>query len=205
MATYVFGYARVSTKEQNLDRQLLKFEQLGIDMERHCFTDEESGKNFDRKGYQAMKQIVRPGDLIYFDALDRLGRNFDGIIDEWKHFTRELNVDIVVLENPELFDSRKFRQQGDIGKMIEHMFLGLLAYVADQERKKMLQRQKEGIAVALAKGVKFGREKIEIDEAFEAAYAKWKAGEQSAADTWRSLGMTKATFYRRAKELKGSE
>lgn len=103
-----------------------------------------------------MKRIVRQGDVIYLDALDRLGRDYDGIIKEWKEITRDLGADIVVLENASLFDSRKFRETGDIGKLMEDQFLALLAYVAEQERKKMKQRQQEGIAVAKAKGVRFG-------------------------------------------------
>jgi DNA invertase Pin-like site-specific DNA recombinase len=117
---------------------------LGIE-DRFLFIDQQYGKNFEREKYQAMKQVIREGDLIYVDALDRLGRDYDGVIKEWKSITRDLNADIVVLENETLFDSRKFKSMGDMGKLMEDQFLSLLSYVADQERKKIRQRQAEGI------------------------------------------------------------
>lgn len=199
MATYTFGYARVSTKEQNLDRQLVKFREKGIE-ERHIYSDMESGKDFDREKYQALRNTVRKGDLIYFDALDRLGRDFEGIIREWKYFTQEIGCDIICLENESLFNSKQFRMQGDFGAIMEHMFLGLLAYVADQERKKMKVRQAEGIVQAKNRGVKFGRPEVKPDDKFIAAYKTWKAGEITAADTYRALGISGPTFYRRVKE-----
>lgn len=137
------GYARVSAKDQNPERQLKKFRELGIE-ERYIFIDKQSGKDFNRPQYQGMLLIIREGDLLYLDALDRLGRDYDGIIREWKYITRELNADIVVLENETLFDSRKFRTMGDLGKLMEDQFLSLLSYVAEQERKKIsCVRQKE--------------------------------------------------------------
>ncbi|MEK4236450.1 recombinase family protein [Paenibacillus sp. FSL H7-0714] len=198
------GYARVSMKDQNLDRQLIKFAKLGIE-ERFIFTDKQTGKNFERDGYQAMKRTLREGDLLYMDALDRLGRDYDGIIREWKEITREISADIVVLENETLFDSRKFREMGDLGKLLEDQFLSMLAYVADQERKKNKQRQAEGIAVAMGKGVQFGRRKIEIDDSFIAAYTIWKAGQSTAVAAMKSVGMNRATWYRRVAEYEGRE
>lgn len=192
------GYARVSTKEQNLDRQLIKFKELGIP-EDWWFTDKQSGKNFEREKYQLMRGKIRAGDLIYMDALDRLGRDYDGIIKEWKYITREKNADIVILEN-EMFDSRKFKAQGDIGKVMEDMFLGLLAYLAEQQRKKTLTTQKEGIAAAHARGQKFGAPRVQTDERFSVYYRAVKAGEMLATDAWKALGLTKATWYRRVKE-----
>lgn len=201
---YTFGYARVSTKEQSLDRQLTKFRELGIDKKR-IFKDHESGKNFNRADYQKLRDTVREGDLIYFDALDRLGRDYDGIISEWKYFTRELKVDIVVLENSSLFDSRKYRPEVNaMGPVIEDVILSLLAWLADQERKKMLTRQAEGIVEARLKGVKFGRKKIEGDEKFIALHRSVIAGELSATKAWEALGWKKATWYRRVKELEDS-
>lgn len=133
------GYGRVSAKDQNPERQLVKFRELGID-DRYIFVDKLSGKDFNRPRYQAMRFMIRGGDLVYLDALDRLGRDYDGIISEWKYITRELNADIVCLDNETLFDSRKFRTMGDFGKVMEDQFLSLLAYVAEQERKKNRQR-----------------------------------------------------------------
>lgn len=200
MAEYlVFGYARVSTKEQNLDRQILKFLERGIP-DRNIFCDKESGKDFDRAKYQLLRMQVRKGDLVYFDALDRLGRDFHGIISEWKYFTQEVKCDLVVLENEALFDSRIFRAQGDFGAVMEHMFLGLLGYVAEQERKKMKIRQKEGIAVAMNKGIKFGRPEVKPDERWISAYKQVKSGEMTAAAACRLIGMSAPTWYRRVKD-----
>lgn len=107
--------------------------------------DKQSGKDFDRPRYQAMQLMLREGDLVYVDALDRLGRDYDGIIAEWKYITREIGADIVCLDNEIPFDSRKFKTMGDFGKVMEDQFLSLLAYVAEQERKKNRSRQAEGI------------------------------------------------------------
>lgn len=195
-----FGYVRVSSKDQNTERQLKKMQELGIE-ERYIFIDKKSGKDFDRPKYVAMKMMVREGDLVYLDALDRLGRDYDGIIREWKHITRELNADIIVLENESLFDSRKFKTMGDLGKLLEDQFLSMLSYVAEQERKKNKQRQAEGIEVALGKGVRFGRPKQEITEEFKKVYHEWKSGGMTAVAAMKQLGLKPNTFYRRVKEL----
>jgi DNA invertase Pin-like site-specific DNA recombinase len=173
--------------------------ELGIP-EKYIFIDKQSGKTFDRPQYQSMKLIIREGDLIYIDALDRLGRDYDGIIREWKHITRELSADIIVLENESLFDSRKFKTMGDLGKLLEDQFLSMLSYLAEQERKKTKQRQKEGIEVAINNGVKFGRPKIEVTDHFRLIYNTWKSREISAAEGMRQLGYSKNTFYRRVRE-----
>lgn len=193
------GYGRVSAKDQNPERQLVKFRGLGIE-DRFIFVDKQSGKDFDRPRYQAMRLMIREGDLVYIDALDRLGRDYDGIISEWKYITREIGADIVCLDNETLFDSRKFKTMGDFGKVMEDQFLSLLAYVAEQERKKNRLRQAEGIEVARADGVTFGRPKQEIDDKFVQAYKEWKAGTLTATTAMKQIGMKKPTFYRRVKE-----
>lgn len=197
------GYVRVSTKEQNIERQVTKMQDKGIE-ERYIFTDKQSGKNFDRPNYQAMRLMIRQGDELYLDALDRLGRNYDGIISEWKYITREVGADIIVLENESLFDSRKFKAMSDLGKLLEDQFLSMLSYVAEQERKKNKVRQAEGIAEAHKKGVKFGRKKQEISEEFKDEYVKWKAGEITATQAMKNLDMKPNTFYRRVKEYEES-
>jgi len=193
------AYGRVSAKDQNPERQLVKFRELGIE-DRFIFVDKQSGKDFDRPRYQAVRLMIREGDLVYIDALDRLGRDYDGIITEWKYITREIGADIVCLDNETLFDSRKFKTMGDFGKVMEDQFLSLLAYVAEQERKKNRQRQAEGIEVARADGVTFGRPKQEIDDKFVQAYREWKAGALTATAAMQQIGMKKPTFYRRVKE-----
>lgn len=194
------GYIRVSWKTQSLDRQLEVMRDLGIE-ERYIFKDVASGKNFERSGYLAMKQILREGDCLYIDALDRLGRDYDGIIKEWKHITRELKCDIVALDNSALFDSRRFREMGELGKLMEDQFLSLLAYVADVERKKTLKRQKQGIASAKKAGVKFGRPSSVTDwELFDRTAKRWAAGEITAAEGCRITGSKKTSWYKYTKE-----
>lgn len=189
------GYCRVSTQEQDATRQILKMHELGIE-ERFIFVDRATGKNFDRPEYQAMKKIIRQGDIIYFDALDRLGRNYEGIIGEWKHITGELGADIIVLENDALFNSRKYREMGDIGKLMEDMFLALLSYVAEQEIKQRRRRQMEGQAVARAKGKHMGRPKCKIPPNFQEICKEWREGNITAKEAMRLAGMKKTSFYK---------
>lgn len=197
----MLGYVRVSAKDQNPERQIVKMRELGI-QERFIFVDKASGKDFNRERYKAMKEMTREGDLIYFDSLDRLGRDFDGIIEEWKYITQTLNADIVCLDNETLFDSQKFRSMGDIGKLMEIQFLSLLAYVAEQERKKIRQRQAEGIAVARAEGRKLGRPLVDFDEKkFKEVYQDWRASKITAVSAMKLCNLSKMTFYRRVKEL----
>jgi len=193
------AYGRVSTKDQNPERQVVKFRELGVE-ERYIFVDKLSGKDFERPKYQAMRLLIREGDLVYLDALDRLGRDYDGIISEWKYISRELNADIVCLDNELLFDSRKFKSMGDFGKVLEDQFLSLLAYVAEQERKKNRQRQAEGIEIARGAGVTFGRPRKEISVLFIDLYKQWKGGQITATAAMKKLGMRRTTFYRRVKE-----
>ncbi|WP_096203194.1 recombinase family protein [Bacillus sp. FJAT-45350] len=202
----VFGYIRVSSKDQNEARQLQKMIAKGID-ERDIFMDKASGANFDRIQYQALRERIREGDLIYIDALDRLGRSYDDVIAEWKHITRTLKADIIILENETLFDSRNFRDMGDMGKLMEDQFLSLLAYVADQERKKIRQRQAEGIAVAKAQGKHLGRPKFNLDslnkeqyKTLEENYIIWKEKKLSGVRFMELLGLKKNTFYKIVKE-----
>lgn len=193
------GYCRISAKTQNLARQLEVMKQLGIE-DRFIFKDIASGKDFERPGYLAMKNVLRSGDCLYIDALDRLGRDYDAIIREWKHITRELKCDIVALDNASLFDSRKFREMGELGKLMEDQFLSLLAYVADAERKKTLRRQKQGIESAKKAGVRFGRpNSIEDWGLFDRTAKRWEAGEITAAEACRITGSKKTSWYKYTK------
>ncbi|WP_078428142.1 recombinase family protein [Alkalihalobacterium alkalinitrilicum] len=204
--TKVFGYIRVSSKDQNETRQQQKMLNKGID-ERDIFMDKASGINFDRIQYQALRERIRQGDLIYIDALDRLGRNYDDVIKEWKYITRTLKADIIILENETLFDSRKFRDMGDMGKLMEDQFLSLLAYVADQERKKIRQRQAEGIAAAKAQGKQLGRPAVTLtslnnDQAkiLQNNFILWKEKKITGVQFMNLLGLKKNTFYKIMKE-----
>lgn len=200
------GYIRVSSKDQNVDRQLVKMIDIGIE-ERFIFIDKQSGVDFDRSQYQAMKQVVREGDVVYLDALDRLGRDYEGIISEWKFITRTINANIIVLENEALFDSSKFKAMGDMGKLMEDQFLSLLSYVAEQERKKIKQRQAEGIISARVRGIHLGRPKMNLGsltkeqlQVLSENYLKWKNKELTGVQLMTLLRIKKNTFYKIIKE-----
>ena len=214
MNTKTFGYIRVSTADQNIERQLTKMRELGIE-ERDIFIDKASGKSFNRPQYQALKSVIRAGDLIYMDALDRLGRNYDEIISEWKDITRSVNADIVVLENETLFDSRKFKamntDDSKLGSLMEDQFLSLLSYVADQERKKILKRQAEGIAEARKAGKHLGRPRLDLAalskqqrQDLEANYPAWKAKTITGVQFMELLALKKNSFYKIIKEYEAT-
>ncbi|WP_420975259.1 recombinase family protein [Bacillus thuringiensis] len=202
----IYGYIRVSTKDQNEQRQLHKMMERGVEA-RRIFVDKASGQHFDRPQYQLLRKILSTSDIVYIDALDRMGRNYDEVISEWKYITRELQADIVVLENETLFDSRKFREMGDMGRLMEDQFLSLLSYVADQERKKIHQRQAEGIAVAKSQGKHLGRPQVNLStlskqqmNIIKETYSKWKSGEITAVMFMEMLELKKNTFYKIMKE-----
>jgi len=199
----VYGYIRVSTKDQNIARQVKKMIEKGVE-ERKLFIDEMSGKDFNRPHYQTLRRILNEGDLVYIDALDRLGRNYDEVIKEWKYITREIKADIVILENETLFDSRKFKNMGDIGKVMEDQFLSLLAYVAEQERKKIKRRQREGIEIARKEGKHLGRPPFTLSnsqkETLKKYYDKWKNKEIKSKDFMEMLNLKKSTFYKVVKQ-----
>lgn len=192
--------------DQNEERQLVKMKKLGVE-DRFIFIDKKSGKDFDRTEYQAMRRILGKGSLVYIDSLDRLGRNYDEVIVEWKYITRDLDADIVILENETLFDSRKFKSMGDLGKLLEDQFLSLLSYVGDQERQRIRRIQKEGIDLAKEKGVYKGRKPIEVDHMlWNNLYKQWKSKEITAIKFMQLVDLKPNTFYRRIKtyEEKGS-
>ena len=197
------GYIRVSTPGQNPGRQIEKMKALGID-EKNIYMDAKSGKNFDRDEYKAFKRAIRAGDVIYLDSLDRLGRTYHGVIDEWREITRLLKADIVVLDHEELFDSRKFRTMGEIGQLLEDQLLAVLAYVAQQRRDEIRRQQCEGIELARRQGKKFGRPRLP-DQKFKEAYTAWKAGKITGVQATAMSGYSKAVFYRRVKEYESNQ
>ena len=193
------AYIRVSTKDQNPGRQIEKVKALGID-DRFIFIDKASGRNFVRPEYIAMKRILREGDLLYIDSLDRLGRNYDGVIAEWKDITRQINADIIVLDRENLFDSRKFKSMGNIGKLMEDQFLSLLSYLAEEERIKTRQRQREGIDLALAENRPYGRPAVPINDKFTNLYRRWKNGDITATQAYKELGCGHTSWYKLVKK-----
>lgn len=182
-----YGYVRVSTVEQNPDRQLKKMADYGV-QECNVFVDKKSGKNLDRSGYKSLISKLKQGDLLVLDSLDRLGRSYDDITNEWKRITREVGADIVALDL-DFMDSRKFRDFADIGKVMEDMILSVLAWKAQKERDDILRRQKEGIAIAKMQGKYKGRRKTEFDQrTIEEIESMLKYG-CSKAEAARRLGV----------------
>lgn len=192
------GYVRVSSKDQNIDRQILQLHNLGI-KEKYIYVDKESGKDFDRIGYLYMKKSLELGDLLIVNSLDRFGRNYEEIIQEWNAITKIIKADIKVLDMP-LLDTTQHKDL--LGTFISDLVLQVLSFVAHRERDSIKQRQSEGIAAAKANGVKFGRKRIAITDNFIKAYTLWQSGEITAVRAMELSGMSKATFYRKVKEFK---
>jgi DNA invertase Pin-like site-specific DNA recombinase len=192
----VYGYARVSSTEQNLDRQIEALTAYGVE-DRHIITDKMSGKSFDRPGYQTLKcQLLRSGDVLVVKELDRLGRDYEQIKAEWSDL-RKMGVDIVVLDMPVLSTADK----SDLDKsLIASIVFELLAYLSEKERVKIKTRQAEGIAIAKQKGVKLGRPKAELPQGFAEEVRKWKEGKQTATETMQALNLKRTTFYKLVKE-----
>lgn len=195
------GYVRVSITDQNPERQIQRMVDLGIE-NRYIFIDKASGKNFDRPQYQAMKVILCAGDVLYVDSLDRLSRNYDGIISEWKEITRNIGADIVALDKQDVFDSRKFREMGDLGKLLEDQMLSMMAWVAEQEHKKILERQAAGIAIAKAQGKYKGRKKIVVDpERFDPVYQEVVSGGRTNKWAMEKLGLKRNVYFNAVEEF----
>lgn len=195
MKNKIFGYARVSSKEQNVERQLVAFKEYGIE-ERDIYIDKQSGKDFNREQYNTLKHILRENDLLVIKSIDRLGRNYEMIVNEWKDITKNIKADIVVIDMP-LLDTRKNKDL--LGTFISDLVLQILGYVAEQERTFIKQRQKEGILVAKNNGVKFGRPKIEKPLNFDDVVLKWKNKEIKSKEAMKLLGLKSNTFYNMVK------
>lgn len=194
MKTY--GYIRVSTKEQNEDRQLIAMREFGIAAE-NVIMDKQSGKDFDRPGYKRLMRKLKAGDTLVIKSIDRLGRNYDEILEQWRYITKEKQVAIVVLDMP-LLDTRQGRDL--TGVLIADIVLQLLSYVAQTEREFNRQRQAEGIAAAKARGVHFGRNFKDRGERYDVIKALWERGEISGREAARQLGVAHGTFQRWCKE-----
>lgn len=160
-----FFYIRVSSKDQSIERQLATAAEINI-LEEYIFIERASEKDFKRPEYQLMKRMLRNGDVLYIKSLDRLGKNKQMILDEWQELIKEKKIDIVVLDMP-LLNTMKYKDLNGIETLISDLILQLLSYMAEDERKRIRERQKEGITIALQKGVKFGRKKVEIDDNFK--------------------------------------
>ncbi len=193
-----YAYGRVSTIDQNLSRQIEEFRKFGI-MEDKIFCDKKSGKDFERKNYQRLLKRLKSGDLLVIKSIDRLGRNYDAIIEEWSRITK-MNVDIIVLDMP-LLDTRT-KQDTLVGRFISDLVLQILSFVAENERANIRTRQAEGIAIARANGVKFGRPKKRLPPSFYEAVRLYKAKSVSLKDALNLCGMKKQNFYYHMLQIK---
>ena len=193
----IYGYARVSTKEQHEDRQVLALVACGI-AQSSIFIDKQSGKDFNRPAYQRLMKKITPGDALYIKSIDRLGRNYEEIIEQWRLVTKEIGADIVVVDMP-LLDTRQ-KERDLTGTFIADLVLQILSYVAETERAFNRQRQSEGIAVAKAKGVRFGRPPKERPNLFPALFEAWQRNEVSARTAAKTLGIAHRTFILWASE-----
>lgn len=191
MENRIYGYARVSSKEQNEERQINAFEELGI-KERDIFIDKQSGKDFDREQYLILKRMLRENDLLVIKSIDRLGRNYNMIIDEWRDITKNIKADIKVIDMPVLDTSNNKEL---LGNVISDIVLGLLSYVAEEERNFIRQRQKEGIIVAKKNGIKLGRPRILKPSNFDYIADKWRNNEISTKEALEVLGLKANVFY----------
>ena len=191
MNSKIFGYARVSSKEQNEERQLIAFKEYGID-ERDIYIDKQSGKDFNREQYNILKNVLRENDLLVIKSIDRLGRNYNMIVDEWKDIVKNIKADIVVIDMP-LLDTRNNKDL--LGTFISDLVLQILSYVAEQERSFIKQRQKEGISSAKSNGIKFGRPKIEKPSNYDDVIKLWKNKKIKSKEAMEMLGLKPNTFY----------
>lgn len=190
----IYGYARVSSTDQNEDRQILAFHNRDIPPA-HIFMDKQSGKNFDRPQYRKLLQTLAAGDLLYILSIDRLGRNYEEIQQQWRILTKEIGADICVIDMP-LLDTRQGKDL--MGTFIADLVLQILSFVAQNERENIHKRQSEGIEAAKERGVKFGRPPVTLPDNYPDVYRRWKAGEISAAMAAKECGMCRATFCNRA-------
>lgn len=193
----VYGYIRVSSKDQNEERQLIAMQELEIPG-KNIYIDKQSGKDFERPQYKRMMRKMKKGDLLYIKSIDRLGRNYSEILEQWAIITKEKQINIVVIDMP-LLDTRD-KGQDLMGVFISDLVLQILSYVAETERDFIKKRQAEGIAAAKARGVKFGAKRKELPENFEQIKEKWKKGEISVREAGEILNISYSTFYRRCTE-----
>lgn len=196
MATY--GYVRVSSREQNEDRQLDALRGMEIE-ERNIFIDKQSGKDFERPQYKRLVRKVRREDLICIKSIDRLGRNYSEIQEQWRYLTKEKGADIVVLDMP-LLDTRRGKDL--MGTFLSDIVLQVLSFAAENERTNIRQRQAEGIAAAKARGVRFGRPQIIMPEYFGKTVRSWERKEITVEEAVRRCGVSESTFYRRLREYR---
>ncbi len=193
----IYGYIRVSTREQNEDRQLIALQGLKIP-ENHIFLDKQSGKDFDRPQYKKLVRKMKKDDLLYIKSIDRLGRNYEEIQNQWRILTKEKGVDIVVLDMP-LLDTRRGKDL--VGTFLSDVVLQVLSFVAENERVNIRQRQAEGIAAAKARGVKFGRPPLPLPENFHEVHKAWRGKKLTLRQAAKACNLPEGTFYAKARKF----
>ena len=198
MENKIYGYVRVSSQEQNEDRQLIAMAEAGV-ARGNIFIDKQSGKDFERPNYKKLIKRLRLCDTLIIKSIDRLGRNYEDIQNQWRIITKEKKVDIVVIDMP-LLDTR--RDKNLLGTFISDLVLQLLSFISENERTTIRQRQAEGIAAAKKRGVRFGRPTKEAPPDFDELIAKWQKKEMPLDEILRQYGMSESTFYRRLRERK---
>lgn len=194
----IYGYVRVSSKDQNEERQMVAMKQADVP-EQNIFVDKQSGKSFDRPEYLKLKEMLKEGDLVYILSIDRLGRNYEEIQNQWRILTKEIKVDICVIDMP-LLDTRNGKDL--MGTFIADLVLQILSFVADNERTNIRKRQEQGIAAAKANGVRFGRPETPVPDNFGEIVKKWEKGRLKFAEAIKECDMSQATFYRRLREYR---
>ena len=190
----IYGYMRVSSKEQNEDRQKIALTEMGVP-EKNIYMDKQSGKDFERTQYKRLLRKLNENSVLYIKSIDRLGRNYGELNEQWRIITKEKKADIVVIDMP-LLDTR--REKNLLGTFISDVVLALLSYVAENERTNIKQRQAEGIAAAKARGVKFGRPPLPIPENFYQMHKDWRAGKITIEEAAKACNMCPKTFYSKA-------
>ena len=190
----IYGYMRVSSKEQNEDRQKIALTEMGVP-ENNIYMDKQSGKDFERTQYKRLLRKLNENSVLYIKSIDRLGRNYGELNEQWRIITKEKKADIVVIDMP-LLDTR--REKNLLGTFISDVVLALLSYVAENERTNIKQRQAEGIAAAKARGVKFGRPPLPIPENFYQMHKDWRAGKITIEEAAKACNMCPKTFYSKA-------
>ena len=193
-----YGYVRVSSTDQNEDRQMLEMKKLGI-KQSNIFLDKQSGKDFNRPSYQKLLTKLKKGDLLYVKSIDRLGRNYKEIQDQWRILTKDMEVDVVIIDMP-MLDTRTYKDL--MGTFIADLVLQILSFVAQNERENIRKRQLQGIAAAKAKGVRFGRPEKEIPPEFMSFIREWEKKKITLAEILNMCQISESTFYRRLREYR---
>lgn len=201
MTNRVYGYCRISNKDQNEARQLEAMKQAGVE-ERYIFVDKQSGKDFNRPQYQIIKHALREGDLLIIKSIDRLGRNYKEIIKEWQEITQDIKADIKVLDMS-MLDTTLHKDL--LGTFISDLILQVLAYVAEQERQNIKQRQAEGINIAKSNGKHLGRPKADYPDNWVSVYKEWKSGQITAKIAMEKMNLKRTTFYKLVNQFEEQE